>query len=92
MIGQARKALQRIEMVRKNPLRRVFCFLKKPFLLASAAEAALLQSDEQALTVSVGGELCDQLLQCRTPLASRLRSQLDIHPVNFNYQKNKFQK
>ncbi len=29
MIGQARKALQRIEMVRKSPLRRAFCRLEE---------------------------------------------------------------
>ena len=48
MIGQARKALQRIEMVRKSPLRRAFC---RP---GEAKQAVILPSTHPRPSLQLG--------------------------------------
>lgn len=60
MIGQARKALQRIEMVRKNPLRRVFCCLRESKAGLSTSHSSVTDgmlcqfSDVLAVTPAAG--------------------------------------
>lgn len=67
MIGQARKALQRIEMVRKNPLRRVFCCLRE----SKAGLSTSHSSVTDGMLCQFSGVSCRYASGPGTPLMAR---------------------